>query len=137
MPFLTFAVLGLMLLGTLFGQPKPAPSQAAASMAAPQTSPAEPTPEPSTPMLYGVVQAIDRSALRVTIRTEIGRLVPVTVDSCDLIQELQVGDRVRLAMDTQGIVYALEFTGVPLTSAPDQSLSSSRRPTPCQETAAT
>ena len=106
-------------------------------MTAPQTTPVALTPELSAPMFHGVVQAIDRSALRVTIRTDFGRLVPVAVDSCDLIQGLQIGDRVRLAVDTQGIVYALESTGAPLPTALDRSLSANRPPASCQGTTAT
>ncbi len=137
MPLLTLAVLGLMLLGAVLGSPAPVPSQQPVAVAAPQTLPAPPTPERSAPMMHGVVQAIDPSALHVTIRTDVGRLVPVLIESCDLLEGLKIGDRVRLAMDTQGTVYALETTGTPLSSASDQAASPHRPPGPCQETTAT
>jgi len=137
MPLLTLAVLGLMLLGTVLGSPKPAPSQEPVATTAPQTTPVALTPELSAPMFHGVVQAIDGHALRVTIRTDFGRLVPVAVESCDLIRGLQIGDRVRLAVDAQGTVYALETTGAPPSPAQDRPVSSDRQPAPCQETTAT
>jgi hypothetical protein len=59
-------------------------------------------------MFLGTVQAIDREALRVTIRTDFGRLVPLTVERCEIIQRLRIGDRVRLDVDAQGVVRALE-----------------------------
>lgn len=137
MPLLALVVLGLTLLGAVMGSPKPVPSQEPVAVAAPQTLPVALTPELSAPMFHGVVQAIDRPALRVTIRTDFGRLVPVEVDSCDLIRGLQIGDRVRLAVDTQGIVYALETTGTSPSPAPDRPVASDRQPAPCQETTAT
>lgn len=135
MPLLTLAVLGLMLLGTVLGSPKPAPSQELAAVTAPQATPVALTPELSAPMFHGTVQAIDQNALRVTIQNDFGRLVPVAVESCDLIQGLQIGDRVRLAVDAQGLVYALETTGASLPSTPDKPVSSARLPGHCPETA--
>jgi len=135
MPLLTLTVLGLMLLGTVLGSPRSAPSQEPVAVTVPQTTPVALRPELSAPMFHGTVQAIDQQALRVTIRTDFGRLVPVAVESCSLIQGLQIGDRVRLAVDAQGIVYALETTGASFSTAPDTPVSSAWLPGHCPETA--
>lgn len=135
MPLPALAVLALMLLGTVLGNPTPAPSQEPAAVAPPAATPVALTPELSAPMFQGIVQAVDRQALRVTIHTDFGRVVPLAVESCDVIDGLRIGDRVRLAMDAQGIVYAIEAQGPSPSRASDPRRSSSRRPGRCQETA--
>ena len=98
MPALALTVIGLTLLGNAFvGEP----FEPYAGLVNLQT-------ELSAPMFHGTVQAIDRDALRVTIRTDFGRLVPVTVERCAIIQRLRIGDRVRLDVDAQGVVRALK-----------------------------
>lgn len=133
MPLLTFAVLALMFLGSVLGNPGPAPSQEPATLPAPEPRPAAMRPELSASMFHGIVRAIDWRSLRVTIQTDFGRVVPVAVESCDIIEGLEIGDRVRLAVDTRGIVYAMEAQGPSSRSA--TSPASSSRPTGrCQET---
>jgi len=134
MPRLTPAVLGLMLLGTALGDPAPAQETLAAPV--PQAIPVTLTPELSAPMFHGTVHLIDRQALRVTIRTDFGRLVPVTVGNCNIIHRLQIGDRVRLDVDAQGIVRALEKPGAGSPATPGTPLPSSWQPDRCRETAA-
>jgi hypothetical protein len=98
MPVIALTVIGLILLGNvLAGEPAAPPSAHPVNL---QT-------ELSAPMFHGTVQAIDREALRVTIRTDFGRLVPVTVERCEIIQRLRIGDRVRLDVDAHGVVRAL------------------------------
>lgn len=133
MPLLTFAVLALMFLGSVLGNPKPAPSQESAALTAPEPRPAAMTPELSASMFHGIVRSIDWQALRVTIQTDFGRVVPVAVESCDVIEGLKIGDRVRLAVDTRGIVYAMEAQSP--SSRSSTSPASSVRPTGhCRET---
>jgi hypothetical protein len=78
-------------------------------------------------MFHGTVRAIDWQSLRVTIQTDFGRVVAVPVENCDVIEGFKIGDRVRLAVDTRGIVYALETQGP--SSRPSTSPASSARPT--------
>jgi hypothetical protein len=113
MPVIALIVVGLMLLGNVFAGGLSTPSQeqeltAPASAAEPPARLVNLQTELSAPMFHGTVQAIDREALRVTIRTDFGRLVPVTVERCEIIQRLRIGDRVRLDVDAQGVVRALE-----------------------------
>lgn len=133
MSLLTPAVLSLMLLGTALGGPTPVPSQETIAASPPQAMPVTLTPELSAPMFHGTVHLIDRQALRVTVRTDFGRLVPVKVGSCEIIQWLRIGDRVRLDVDAQGIVRALEKPGEGSASAPGMPLPSARQPDRCPE----
>ena len=135
MPLLTLAVLGLMLLGTLLGTPAPVPSQEPRAASAPQPVPVALTPELSEPMFHGTVDSIDPAALRVTIRTDFGRLVPVAIASCDLLRRLQIGDRVRLDVDPQGVVRALDKTGAVASTAPTTLTPSAEQAGRCPETA--
>jgi hypothetical protein len=136
MPLPTPAVLSLILLGSALGVPTPGLSQETIAASPPQARPVTLTPELSAPMFHGTVHLIDRQALRVTIRTDFGRLVPVTVGSCQIIQWLQIGDRVRLDVDAQGIVRALEKpTGGP-SATPGTPLPSGWQPDRCPEAAA-
>ncbi|MGH7260722.1 MAG: hypothetical protein ACREI9_08590 [Nitrospiraceae bacterium] len=105
MPLLALTVIGLMLLGNVFAGSPDAPAQ---EPAAPYAHPVNLQTEMSAPMFHGTVQAIDRKTLRVTIRTDFGRLVPVALESCEIVQRLRIGDRVRLDVDAQGAVRALE-----------------------------
>jgi hypothetical protein len=132
MPLLALTILSLMLMGSVTSPSlfpdaqKPAP--------APQAQPVNLQAEISAPMFHGTVHIIDRAALRVTVQTDFGRLVPVAVESCDIIQWLRIGDRVRLDVDAQGIVRALEKTGAYLTTAPNTPLPSAGPPEHCQGT---
>jgi len=117
-----FAIVGLILMGILTSQPAdPSTGEAVpapVSSPAPQAQPVHLHAEMSGPMFHGTVHTIDRTTLRVTIRTDFGRVVPVTVVSCDMLQWLRIGDHVRLDVDAQGIVQVLEKTGAVLTTAP-------------------
>jgi hypothetical protein len=113
MPVIALTVIGLMLLGNVLAGGRSAPSleqelTAPVEAAEPRAGVVNLQTELSAPMFHGTVQAIDRKALRVTIRTDFGRLVPVTVERCETIQHLQIGDRIRLDVDAQGVVRALE-----------------------------
>lgn len=138
MALLGLTVLGLMLMGILTTQPPPSSATEAmpvpASSPAPQAQPVNLQAELSGPMFHGTVHTIDRTALRVTIRTDFGRVVPVTVDSCDMLQWLRIGDHVRLDVDAQGIVRALEKTEAVLTTAPGAPAPSAWVPGRCPET---
>lgn len=135
MPPLTPAILILMLLGAVPGGPALALPQVTIAASSPQALPVNLTPELSAPMFHGTVQLIDRQALRVTIRTDFGRLVPVTVGNCQIIQWLQIGDRVRLDVDSQGIVRALEKPHAGPPAAPGLPLPSGWQPGHCPEAA--
>lgn len=135
MPLLALTVLGLMLLGTLLSAPAPVPTQEPEAASAPQPVPVTLTPELSAPMFHGTVDSIDPVALRMTIRTDFGRLVPVTIASCDLLRRLRIGDRVRLDVDAQGAVRALDTTGAVVSVAPTTLISSTPQPDHCPETA--
>ncbi len=114
MPVLALAVVGLILLGNLFSDAPSTPTSEliapaeAAQPAAPYAHSVDLQTELSAPMFHGTVQAIDRETLRVTIRTDFGRLVPVALENCEIIQRLNVGDRVRLDVDAQGVAHVLE-----------------------------
>lgn len=135
MPLLALTVLGLMLLGSLLGSPAPVPSQEPETVSAPQPVPVTLTPELSASMFHGTVDTIDPAALRATIRTDFGRLVPVTIPSCDLLRRLRIGDRVRLDVDAQGVVRAIDETGAVVSIAPETRLPSAPPPDRCTETA--
>lgn len=133
MPLLTPAVLSLMLLGTAPGGPTPVASQETIAASPPQAMPVTLTPELSAPMFHGTVHLIDRRALHVTIRTDFGRLVPVKVGSCEIIQRLRIGDRVRLDVDAQGIVRAMEKPNAGPSADPGMPIPSARQPDSCPE----
>ena len=105
MPLLALTAIGLMLLGNIFAG---SPDALAQEPTAPYAHPVNLQTEISAPMFHGTVQAIDRETLRVTIQTDFGRLVPVALESCEIVQRLRIGDRVRLDVDAQGVVRALE-----------------------------
>ena len=134
MPLLALTVLGLLLLGVL-GSPRPSPPEQPVAVTVPQTAPVAPASELPPSMFHGTVQAIDRHALHITIRTDIGGLIPVTIDTCDLLQGMQIGDQVRLAVNAQGTAYALETTGASLSTVPDAPVSSALRSGQCPEVA--
>lgn len=135
MPLPTLAVLSLILLGSALGNPAPVVSQETTVASPSQAMPVTLTPELSAPMFHGTVHLIDRQALRVTIRTDFGRLVPVSVGSCRIIQRLKIGDRVRLDVDAQGIVRALEKPHAGPSPAPGLPLPSGWQPDHCPEAA--
>ncbi len=123
MPILALTVLSLMVGGALLdrsAQSPPAQAQALASWARPVTL----HPEISAPMFHGTVQSIDRASLRATIQTDYGRLVFVTMESCERLSTLRPGDRVRLDVDAQGIVRALEKTDTFRMRLPESAQSS-------------
>lgn len=138
MVLLGLAFVGLMLTGILTAQPPPSSAGEAvpvsSSSPAAQAQPVSLQIEISGPMFQGTVHTIDRAALRVTIRTDFGRVVPVTVDSCDMLQGLRIGDHVRLDVDAQGIVQALEKAGAVLATAPGAPASSTLVSSRCPET---
>jgi len=123
MPLLALTVISLMLLGNLFSGTPSAPTSEliapaeTAQPAAPYAHPVNLQAELSAPMFHGTVQAIDRETLRVTVRTDFGRLVPVALENCEIVQRLNVGDRVRLDVDAQGVVRTLEKTDSHLAEA--------------------
>ncbi len=139
MPLLALTVVGLMLLGNLFSGVLSAPSQElivsaeAAQPAAPYAHPVNLQTEMSASMFHGTVQAIDGETLRVTVRTDFGRLVPVALESCEIIQRLRIGDRVRLDVDVQGVVRALEKTDSYLAKDPQMPNASARTNGRCPE----
>jgi hypothetical protein len=124
MPLLALTVISLMFLGSLFSGVPSAPTSEliapaeAVESAAPSAQPVNLQTEISAPMFHGTVQAIDRETLRVTVLTDFGRLVPVALENCEIVQRLNVGDRVRLEVDAQGVVRALEKTDSHLAKDP-------------------
>ena len=137
MTLIGLAILVLMLTGILTSEPPHSYAVEAVpvpvSSPVPQAQPVNLQAEMSGPMFHGTVHSIDRVTLRVTIRTDFGRVVPVTVDSCDMLQWLRIGDHVRLDVDAQGIVQALEKTGAVLTAAPGAPAPSAWKPGRCPE----
>ncbi len=139
MPLLALTVVSLMLLGGVFAGQPPAPAQElitpteAAQPAAPYAHPVNLQTEMSASMFHGTVQAIDGDTLRVTVRTDFGRLVPVALESCEIIQRLRIGDRVRLDVDAQGTIRALEKTDSYLARDPQTPNSSARTNGRCPE----
>lgn len=125
MPLLLLTVLSLMLIGNVLGSPAPAPPQAPGGAPAslpqsvPQAQPVHLQTEISAPMFHGTVQAIDRDTLRVIIRTDFERLVPVAIENCEMLQWLRVGDYVLLDVDAQGAVRVLKKTGSSQTTTPN------------------
>lgn len=138
MPSRLLIATSLLLIGSVLGSAASAPAQEPTRTpfvhSAPQARPINLETEISAPMFHGTVHTIDRATLRVTIRTDFGRLVPVAVESCEIIHWLRIGDRVRLDVDTQGIVRALEKTGAYLTTVPNTPLPSAWLPGRCPET---
>jgi hypothetical protein len=124
--------IGALLLGSMLGNPAAGP--ATSVHATPKAQPVILHTEISAPMFHGTVRAIDRTALRVTVQTDFGRLVPVAVESCEILLQLRIGDHVRLDVDAQGIVRALEKTGAARTTAPNTRTPSARQPGRCPET---
>jgi hypothetical protein len=137
MPSHLLTVTSLLLIGSALGNASAAPAQEPARtplmQSAPLILPINIEPEISAPMFYGTVRAIDRATLRVTIRTDFGRVVPVAVESCESIHWLRVGDRVRLDVDTQGIIRALDKTGAYLATVPNVPAPSAWLPGRCPE----
>jgi len=138
MPSRLLTATSLMLIGSALGSVASAPAQEPARaplvQSALQARPINLETELSAPMFHGTVHAIDRATLRVTIRTDFGRLVPVAIASCEIIHWLHTGDRVRLDVDTQGIVRALEKTGTYLATVPNSPIPSDSLPGQCPET---
>lgn len=99
----------------------------------PHVQPVNLKPEISAPMFHGTIRMIDRTTLRVTIRTDFGRLVPVAVESCEMIQWLRIGDHVRLDVDVQGIVRGLEKIGAHLSTGSNTLTPSAWKPGRCPE----
>lgn len=122
MPILALAVISLMLAGHLLGHAMPSPPleprpvTAPVQVSAPAVRPVALQADLSAAMFHGTVHAIDRTALRVTIHTDYGRFILITVQNCKLLLRLKSGDRVRLDVDAQGAVRTLGMTG---PSAPD------------------
>jgi hypothetical protein len=120
----------------LLGNQASAPAQDPAQHSEPAvhspdlTRPVNLRTEISAPMFRGTVFAIDRTTLRVTVRTDFRRLAPGAVEHCEALARLRIGDRVRLDVDVQGIVQALEKTGARRTAAP------ARKTGHCPETSA-
>ena len=137
MPLLGLTILSLMLMGGMTSQSlapsAQAPAPASGFPSAPQAQPVNLQTEISAPMFHGTVRAIDQATLRVTIRTDFGRVVPVTVGSCEIIQWLRIGDHVRFDVDAQGIVHTLEKTGAHLTTNPNTRTPSAWVPNRCPE----
>lgn len=137
MPSRLLTAISLLLIGSALESVTPAPAQEPARtplvQSAPQARPINLETEISAPMFHGTVHTIDRATLRVTIRTDFGRLVPVAVESCEIIHWLHIGDRVRLDVDTQGIVRALEKTGAYLATVPNTPIPSAWLPGRCPE----
>lgn len=137
MPSRLLAATSLLLIGSALESVASAPVQEPARtplvQSAPQARPVNLETEISAPMFHGTVHTIDRATLRVTIQTDFGRLVPVAVESCEIIHWLRIGDRVRLDVDTQGIVRALEKTGAYLATVPNTSVPSAWLPGRCPE----
>jgi hypothetical protein len=138
MPSRLLTATSLLLIGSALGSVASAPAQEPARtplvQSAPQARPINLETEISAPMFHGTVHSIDRATLRVTIRTDFGRLVPVSVKSCEIIRRLHIGDHVRLDVDTQGIVRALEKTGAHLAATPNTPVPSAWLPGRCPET---
>ena len=138
MPLLGLTMLSLMLMGGMTPQSlapsTQAPAPAPGFPSAPQAQPVNLQAEISAPMFHGTVHAIDRMTRRVTIRTDFGQVVPVTVGSCEIIQSLRIGDHVRFDVDTQGVVYTLEETGAHLATNPNTLAPSTWAPDRCPET---
>ena len=134
MPILPLTAIGALLAGSMLGNPASAPAPSA--HATDRAQPVILQTEISAPMFHGTVRTIDRTALRVTVQTDFGRLVPVAVGSCEVIQQLRIGDHVRLDVDAQGVVRALEKTGAALTTVPNTHTPPARQPGRCPETAA-
>ncbi len=132
MTILPLTAIGALFVGSMLGNPTSGP--APAMQTAPEAQPVNLRTEMSAPMFQGRVHAIDRAALRVTIQTDFGRLVPVAVESCDILNRLRIGDRVHLDVDAQGIVRRLDKTGAHFSTTPNPRVSSSRKPGPCPET---
>jgi hypothetical protein len=132
MPILPLTAMGALLLGSMLGNPASAPAPSA--HITPKAQPVILHTEISSPMFHGTVRAIDRAALRVTVQTDFGRLVPVAVESCEILLQLRIGDHVRLDVDAQGVVRALEKTGAARTTAPNTRTPAARQPGRCQET---
>ncbi len=99
----------------------------------PHVQPVNLKPEISAPMFHGTIRMIDRTTLRVTIRTDFGRLVPVAVESCEMIQWLRIGDHVRLDVDVQGIVRGLEKIGTHLSTDLNTPTPTAWKPGRCPE----
>lgn len=125
--------IGALLAGSLLGDP--AAASAPSVHLTPKAQPVSLQTEISAPMFHGTILTIDRTALRVTIRTDFGRLVPVAVGNCKTIQHLRIGDHVRLDVDAQGIVRAMKKTGAHLATTPNAPTPSAWQPGPCPETA--
>lgn len=138
MPSRLLTATSLMLLGSALGSVASTPAQEPARTPLVQTAPhARPInleTEISAPMFHGTVHIIDRATLRVTIRTDFGRVVPVAVESCEIIHWLRIGDHIRLDVDAQGVVRALVKTGAYLTTPPSTPLPSAWLPGRCPET---
>lgn len=139
MPSRLLTATSLLLIGSALGSVASASAQEPARTPLVQSAPHARSinleTELSSPMFHGTVHAIDRATMRVTIRTDFGRFVPVAVASCEIIHWLRTGDRVRLDVDTQGIVRALEKTGTYLATVPNSPIPSDSLPGCCPEAA--
>ena len=137
MPSRLLTATSLLLIGSALGSVASAPAQEPAHtpfmQSAPHARPINLEAEISAPMFHGTVHIIDRATLRVTIRTDFGRWVPVAVESCEIIHRLHICDRVRLDVDTQGIVRALEKTGAYRATTPNTRIPSGSLPGRCPE----
>lgn len=138
MPSRLLIATSLLIIGSVLGSvasvPAQEPARTSRLQSAPQARSINLETEISAPMFHGTIYTIDLATLRVTIRTDFGRLVPVAVESCEIIHRLHIGDHVRLDVDTQGIVRALEKTSSYSTSAPNTPTPSAWLPGRCPET---
>jgi len=138
MPSRLLTATSLLLIGSALGSAAAAPAQEPApaprAPSVPHARPINLETDISAPMFHGTVHTIDRATLRVTIQTDFGRLVPVAVENCDIIQRLRLGDQVRLDVDAQGVVRALEKTGADRATVPNTPIPSASLPGRCPET---
>lgn len=74
-------------------------------------------PEIQAAMFQGTVEAVDREGLNLTIRTDFGRVVSLSLRDPAVMSGLHKGDRVWLDADGQGLltVRKLKPHDVPLT----------------------
>jgi hypothetical protein len=77
-------------------------------------------PEIQATMFQGTIEAVDRHGLSLTIKTDFGRVLSLSLPDSAAISQLHKGDRVWLEADGQGLltIRKLNPHDVPLTQDP-------------------
>lgn len=125
MPILTITVVSLMIAGHLWApaDPTPLPGSPLATLSVQAPPPISRRVaiegEFSAAMFEGTVHAVEPATSRVTIQTDFGRVIPITVQPCHWSLHLKPGDRVRLDVDAHGTIRPRKMADPAASAMPD------------------